>query len=113
LEWLFPWTWNLDEAMLSGMLGGSILGLCRLLLSLHVVSSQHPDNPRYKQVVGSHAVAMVLFASIGAAVSWAFQGRAGDFLTGVSAVVMMTLIAGKLMQSNAEAALNAPAGRSE
>ena len=37
MEWYLPWTWNLDESTFAGMMGGLILGVCRLLLSLGVV----------------------------------------------------------------------------
>lgn len=111
MEWLLPWNWHLDESMLAGMLGGAVLGIGRLLMSLHALSTHHEDNPKYKRLIGMNLLATLLFALVGASMSWALTGRAGDFIQGLTGILMLVILAGKLMPANTEALLNAPLGR--
>lgn len=111
MEWYLPWTWGLDESTWAGVLGGAILGLCRLMLSLGVVAGHHQPMKRYLKILAGHLVATLLFSIIGGTVAWAFQGKAGDFLTGVTALITIVVLGGKLMPSDTQDILHAPAGR--
>lgn len=110
MEWYLPWTWNLDESTFAGMMGGLILGVCRLLLSLGVVARHHQPLRRYWPILAGHLTATLLFGFIGGTVAWALQGKAGDFISGVTALVTIVVIGGKMMPADTEDIMNTPAG---
>lgn len=97
----------LSEAWLQGALGGGSLALGRLILTFITLDHSAP-NTKYGRFILAHIVAGILFALLGAAVSWGFEGRAGNFMQGVSAMAVLALLAGNMLPDHKPPALSTP-----
>ncbi|WP_142120662.1 hypothetical protein [Arthrobacter sp. SLBN-122] len=86
----------LTEAWLQGALGGACLALGRLILTFISLDHSQP-NLKYGRFILAHFVAGILFALLGAAVSWGFEGKAGNFMQGISAMAVLALLAGNML----------------
>ncbi|PNI09432.1 hypothetical protein CXX84_03980 [Arthrobacter sp. AFG7.2] len=91
----FGWIqWN--EAFLQGALGGSVLGLGRLIVT--IIGMDHESHPtKYGQLIASHILAAVLFGLLGGVMAFAFEGRAGSFMQGISAMALLGILAGTML----------------
>lgn len=52
---------------------------------------------KYGRFFASHIIAALLFALLGGAVSWGFSGRAGNIMQGISAMLLLGVLAGKYL----------------
>ena len=86
---------EIDEALIAGVAGGMSLGLFRLIISLVARTRDPGIVGRYKDLVWSHIALMFVFGILGGVCSWAFSGRAGDFVQGLTALATITLFAGE------------------
>jgi ammonia channel protein AmtB len=95
--WWWEQSWW-DPAIFPGVMGGLSLGIGRLLVTLIGIVRQHSHLPRYRQLFLSQGIVMVLFGIIGGIFSWAFSGKSGDFIGGITALTLLSLFAEKLME---------------
>lgn len=86
---------QIEEALIAGVAGGMCLGLFRLIISLAARIRDPGMVARYKDLVWSHVVLIFIFGVLGGVCSWAFSGRAGDFVQGLTALATITLFAGE------------------
>lgn len=93
----------LTEAWLQGALGGACLALGRLILTFISLDHSQP-NLKYGRLILAHFVAGILFALLGAAVSWGFEGKAGNFMQGISAMAVLALLAGNMLPDHSQPA---------
>ncbi|KIA73404.1 hypothetical protein ANMWB30_23310 [Arthrobacter sp. MWB30] len=110
MHWWMFWEWRFDDPTVAGMLGGLTLGLGRLAMSLRVVANSNDPNKRWWNVIVGNLAATTLYMALGGLVSWGFQGRTGDFIAGLTALVTIVVISDKLMPSDSEAVMNLPLG---
>lgn len=80
---------NLDT-LLSGFLGGAMLGAARMILSLPVVMGI--QDMKFSQFIASHCLLAFLLGLVGAAVAWELDGRAAGFVEGIGALSFLTLL---------------------
>jgi hypothetical protein len=86
--------WN--EAFLQGALGGGVLGLGRLILT--IIGMDHANHQtKYGQLFASHILAAVLFGLLGGVMAFAFEGKAGNFMQGISAMALLGILAGTML----------------
>lgn len=97
MNWDF--SFMLTEAWLQGALGGAVLGLGRMILTFIHMDHSNP-NTKYWRFFLAHIVAAFLFAALGAAVSWGFEGKAGNFMQGISAMAVLALLGGSMLPSH-------------
>lgn len=85
---------------LNGAAGGAVLAgvVCFMTLNDLVRSHERRDR-KMGQFVAAQLVSITLLAAIGGTTSWAFTGRAGDFITGLTALGFVLLIAGDRLVS--------------
>ncbi|RDV08692.1 hypothetical protein DXK94_17430 [Arthrobacter sp. RT-1] len=95
----FGWIqWN--EAFLHGALGGCVLGLGRLILTL--IGLDHLNHQtKYGQLFASHILAAILFGLLGGVMAFAFEGKAGNFMQGISSMALLGVLAGTVLQVSA------------
>lgn len=86
---------QIEEALIAGVAGGMCLGLFRLITSLVARTRDHEMVGRYKDLIWSHVALIFVFGVLGGVCSWAFSGRAGDFVQGLTALATITLFAGE------------------
>lgn len=105
--WEQPW-W--DPAIFPGMVGGAMLGLGRTLFTLTRTVGLDSPLPRYGRLFISQGVVTVMFAILGGVFAWAFSGKSGDFISGITALSLLAILAEKLMDRQDDPA--SPAGPS-
>lgn len=79
------------DTLVSGFLGGAMLGVVRMLRTVPVVMSA--QDMKVVQFVSAHCLLALLLGLMGAAVVWALEGRAGAFIEGIGALSFLTLLA--------------------
>lgn len=81
---------------LVGAAGGAVLGGVRFFLSLAelAISTEHGQR-KAGQFIATQLLSMALLAAIGGAAAWAFDGRAGTFITGFAALGLFLVVAGE------------------
>lgn len=87
----------LTQAWLEGSLGGACLALGRFLLTIITMDHSSGSDHKYGRLVAAHVIAGLAFALLGGAVSWAMEGKSGNFMQGIGAMVLLGLLAGKMM----------------
>lgn len=81
---------------LVGAAGGAVLGILRFFLSLaELTKSTEYGQRKARQFLATQLLSAFLLASIGGAAAWAFDGRAGMFITGFTALGLFLVIAGE------------------
>lgn len=89
----------LSEAWLQGAMGGGALGLGRMIVTLIQMNHTNPNN-RYGRFVVTHLIAALLFALLGAVMSFSFEGKAGNVMQGISGMALLALLAGNMLPSH-------------
>ncbi|MDQ0618253.1 hypothetical protein [Arthrobacter globiformis] len=92
----------LTETWLQGMLGGATLGAGRLLINFVRLNHARTET-KYVRFFLAHIIAGIFFSILGGAFAWGMEGRAGNFTAGISAMLLLSLLAGKLMPEFTEA----------
>lgn len=89
----------LSEAFLQGAMGGGTLGLGRMIVTLIQMDHTNSNN-KYWRFLVSHVLAAVLFALLGAVMSFSFEGKAGNVMQGISGMALLALLAGNMLPSH-------------
>ncbi|SLK12162.1 hypothetical protein [Arthrobacter sp. P2b] len=63
-----------------------------------IINMDTTSDHKYGRLIAAHLVAGIAFALLGGAVSWAMEGRSGNFMSGVGAMLLLGLLAGKMME---------------
>lgn len=79
----------MDE-LLAGALGGFTVGAARFVLTLLHLTRDDTEKPKWGQLIGTHAVVMILFAALGMALVWALTGPSGAFAISMSAIIALS-----------------------
>lgn len=89
----------LSEAWLQGAMGGGALGLGRMIMTL-IQMDHSAGNNKYLRLITSHLVAAVLFALLGAVMSFSFEGKAGNVMQAISGMALLAILAGNMLPSH-------------
>lgn len=100
------WTDEMTTAV-SGMAGGAALILGLLAVNLIALAASHPEEPKVGRVFAVHLIALPIFATIGGLTAYYFAGKTGDFLQGLTALALLTVMASGLIPALVEGTAHA------
>lgn len=68
-------------------------------MTLIQMNHSSPNN-RYGRFVLTHVIAALLFALLGAIMSFSFEGKAGNVMQGITGMALLALLAGNMLPSH-------------
>lgn len=82
----------------AGAAGGFVLGLVRLIMTMAGLSSGQNAG----QAIGAHVLLAFMLALVGGTVAYFTSGIAGSFITGVTGLALILLLAGDFTSKEGE-----------